>query len=147
MQPAGADKEVPSVEDVQAIFSNIFQSKSPPDDAPFRHSPVVDEQYIKNRNQVILPITTVDMESGRNRNRQSAPGVDRVTVGSSCKVRVELLAVLFTSVLLCGDIPQHSKINRTVLIPKSSGDLSWATNWQPLTISYVFFRLFHSIPA
>lgn len=73
--------------------------------------------------------------------RRGAPGIDKVTVQELCKVRVELLAILFTGALICGNLPKVWKKRRTVLIPKTGGDLRWATNWRPLMISSVFVQL------
>lgn len=50
--------------------------------------------------------------------RNSAPGIDRIRVGDVCRLKAECLAVSFTGILYCGDIPQIWKVNRTVLIRK-----------------------------
>lgn len=70
--------------------------------------------------------------------KNGAPSPYRVMVGSLNKIQAEYLAILFTGVLICGDLPKIWKKNTSILIPKLSSDLGQARNWRLLTISSVF---------
>lgn len=87
------------------------------------------------RNGVVAPFSLDEIKGCLRMMRNSAPGIDRVTISELRKVDCRLLSILFTGLLACGNLPMVWKRNYTVLIPKTGGDLKSATCWRPLTIS------------
>jgi len=95
---------------------------------------------------LLSPITKSDIDTVIKRTkRDTAKGIDQVTLHEAKLLAEEDLIVAFNIWLGCRRIPSDLKLNRTTLIPKGKEGLDNITNWRPITISSILLRLFNKI--
>lgn len=128
---------------MQRVFGDLIASELPLDNAPCFVARSQERFINYQRDTIIQFISGQEINKLHHRMKNSAPGPNGISVSDLQKCRSVLLAVLYTSILCCGNIPTMWKRNRMVLIPKGKNNRSVATNWRPLTISPVFVRLLH----
>jgi hypothetical protein len=99
-----------------------------------------------NNHSLLSPITKLDIDTAIKRTkRDTAKGLDQVTLHEAKLLAEEDLIVAFNIWLGCRRIPSDLKLNRTTLIPKGKEGLDKITNWRPITISSILLRLFNKI--
>ena len=117
-------------------------SKSTPDIHPVEIKP----KNTENTEILTSPITKKDILWAIKRTkRDSAVGLDHVTLHEAKLLAEKDLLVAFNIWLSCKKIPLQLKLNRTTLIPKGNKDLDKVSNWRPITISSILLRLFNKI--
>ena len=101
---------------------------------------------IQNDSNLLSPITKMDIDTViKKTKRDTAKGIDQVTLHEAKLLADEDLIVAFNIWLGCRRIPSELKLNRTTLIPKGNQGLDNITNWRPITISSILLRLFNKI--
>lgn len=73
----------------------------------------------------------------------SASGNDGFTTDNLKSTPISLLTILMNLFMLAGDVPQNLKVNRTTLLAKKPNP--GPTEWRPITVSSVLYRLFSKI--
>lgn len=131
------DREVPSVNDTQEHFTNLFSASSDPLRSPIDHPPPASSW---------LPISEAEVDSAKIKWKNSAPGPDGTSVSTVARTDSFILVVLFNIITITGIVPSRFKSVRTILLFKS-GQKSDINNWRPITISSAVQRLHHRIMA
>lgn len=135
------DAEPPSIHVTVAHYEQIW-SKSTPDDHPVEEK--IDVQ--RTDDTIMTLITKKDITWAIKRTkRESAKGLDQVTLHEAKALAEKDLIVAFNIWIGCRRIPDELKLNRTTLIPKGNKELDKITNWRPITISSILLRLFNKI--
>lgn len=85
--PVGSE-DVPSVEDVQRVFGELFESSLPVNNAPIRplRENSDEEVEIGKRESVVSPILVEEIVSCHKKMKYGSPGCDKTNVGELCKI-------------------------------------------------------------
>lgn len=89
-------------------------------------------------------ITPEDVDLEIKSMRQSAPGLDQITLQDVKAMNKNRLALFLNSMIHYGIIPESLKKSRTIMIHKG-GDTKEASNYRPITISSIIIRTFNRI--
>lgn len=76
-------------------------------------------------------------------DNNTASGTDGFTAVNLKSAPVLVLTIMMNSFLLAGDVPHQLKVNRTTLLAKKPQP--GPTDWRPITVSSVVYRLFSKI--
>lgn len=88
-------------------------------------------------------ITTQDMKiSLRGFKMEYAPGSDGLHLTDLNKICTNELRLAFNIWFRAQIVPIELKVNRTVMIQKSSFELDKVTSWRSITISTIIVRLY-----
>ena len=128
----------PQVEAVEKVYGGILESASPKDGEQF-----VTRDRLKH---TYYPIPMEDVAFVKNNWPNSAPGPDGLDTADIKKVPNEVLAILFSVMLLQKFVPPSWREARTTLLHKE-GPRDDPKNWRPITIGSATQRLFHRIIA
>lgn len=145
LQDGADDTTLPPKDEVIAFWRRIFNVTTLEND----ELNDIDEDFAYEENALLQgvwsPITEDDVRQSEL-DLDSAAGPDGVTVANWRGICVKVRSLFFNLILLQGSLDAQLKRARTILIPKSSGNVG-AGDMRPLSITSVSVRQLHKMFA
>ena len=131
-------QQEPELKQLLPFWRNIFETESEEDERtpPSKNPPILELES---------PITVDEVNFAKKSSKKdTAPGLDNISVQDLIKIPSLELAQRFNVWLLGGDVPRRCKECVTTLIPKQNG-ATRPEDFRPMTMAPTLLRLFHRI--